>query len=123
MQEFEDYLEKIYNPSQQQKLKEIFEWIQQNFPHLKPRISWNQPMYTDHETFIIGFSCSKHHFSIAPETKTMKYFSQNINASGYQQSSHLFKIRWNDPIDFSLLKKIIEYNIEDKKDCSTFWRK
>ncbi|NRG47411.1 iron chaperone, partial [Bacillus sp. CRN 9] len=32
-------------------------------------------------------------------------------------------MKWDSPVDFSLLEKMIEFNILDKADCSTFWRK
>ncbi|MCQ4950818.1 hypothetical protein NE646_14380, partial [Bittarella massiliensis] len=37
------------------------------FPDLTPKIAWNQPMFTDHGTFIIGFSAAKAHLAVAPE--------------------------------------------------------
>ncbi len=33
------------------------------------------------------------------------------------------RIKWDMDVDYQLLKDIIDYNIEDKKDCQTFWRK
>lgn len=34
-----------------------------------------------------------------------------------------FKIKWNQLVNYKRLKEIIEYNIRDKADCQTFWRK
>jgi uncharacterized protein YdhG (YjbR/CyaY superfamily) len=34
---------------------------------LKEEIKWNQPMFSDHGTFIIGFSIAKEHIAVAPE--------------------------------------------------------
>ncbi|MES9744210.1 iron chaperone, partial [Priestia megaterium] len=43
--------------------------------------------------------------------------------AGYSATKGLFRILWTEPVNYELLKKIIEFNMLDKKDCSTFWRK
>ena len=123
MEVFEKYLSSIENENHRARLREVLEWIQNRFPDLTPRIAWNQPMFTDHGTFILGFSASKQHFSVAPEPITIEKFSAEITKSGYRQSSNLFRIHWEEPVDFSLLERIIQYNREDKADCTSFWRK
>jgi uncharacterized protein len=79
-------------------------------------------MFTDHKTFIIGFSYSKKHISVAPESKTIDVFKENIVNKGYEHTKELFKIKWEDEIAFDLIDAMIDYNIEDKKDIHTFWR-
>ncbi|WP_251521190.1 MULTISPECIES: iron chaperone [Staphylococcus] len=123
MTEFNSFIESIEKPEDQETMRDIFNWMDENFPKLETTVKWNQPMYTDHGTFIIAFSKAKKHFSVAPEAKTMKQFSERIEQAGYAQTPNLFKIQWTQEINFELLKDIITYNIEDKKDCSTFWRK
>lgn len=120
---FEDYLLCIENPDYRAILRKILQWVKETFPTLEPRVAWNQPMYTDHGTFIIGFSFAKRHFTVAPETKGMAQFSSEIEQAGYSQTPNLFRIKWDEPVDFSLLERIIQYNIADKADCPTFWRK
>lgn len=88
-----------------------------------PKIAWNQPMFTDHGTFIIGFSIAKHHLAVAPERAGIIRFSDEIVQAGYEHTKELIRIRWDGPVDYSLLEKMIEFNIMDKADCSTFWRK
>jgi uncharacterized protein YdhG (YjbR/CyaY superfamily) len=34
----------------------------------------------------------------------------------------MFRIKWTDAVDYELLKKIVAFNIEDKKDFTKFWR-
>lgn len=119
---FDDYLDKIENIDHRNKLTAIFQWIEGKYPRLEGALKWNQPMYLDHGTFIIGFSAAKKHFSVAPETKLMTVFENEIHEVGYEMTKGLFKIKWDQDISFDLLEKIIEYNIEDKKECSTFWR-
>lgn len=123
MQVFSDYLEKIDNPEHRVRTKEVLDWVTTTFPGLEPRIAWNQPMFTDHGSFIIGFSVSKDHLAVAPERAGIVRFSEEILQAGYDHSKELMRIRWSKPLDFSLLKKMIEFNILDKKECTTFWRK
>ena len=121
METFEKYLSTIKNEEHRSRIREVLEWINNRFPDMQPKIAWNQPMFTDHGTFIIGFSASKQHFSVAPEQKEM--FSSEIKKSGYSYSSNIFRIRWDEPVNYSLLEQIIRYNRTDKADCSSFWRK
>ena len=123
MQTFDDFLSTIDVKQHQLKLKEILDWIKNQYPQLKEKVAWNQPMFTDHNTFIIAFSVSKKHIAIAPEKVTMdKFYLKEIESSGYEASTMLFRIKWDDKIDYELLRKIIDFNIEDKKDHSKFWR-
>ncbi|MEC6748497.1 DUF1801 domain-containing protein [Marinilactibacillus sp. XAAS-LB27] len=123
MKEFEDYLESIDDIEQRDRMTEILNRIALTFPNLVPRIAWNQPNFTDHGTFIIGFSIAKHHISIAPEKKALQQFVIEISEDGYTTTKELIKIKDTQEINFDLLEKIIQFNIEDKKDCQTYWRK
>lgn len=123
MEIFNDYLVHIDDPQHQARTEEVLAWITEKFPNLKPRIAWNQPMFTDHGTFIIGFSVSKHHLAVAPERAGIDHFSDEIKRAGYDHTKLLIRFPWDRPVDFSLLEKIIVFNITDKADCSTFWRK
>ena len=51
-------------------------------------------MFTDHGTFIIAFSVTKNHISIAPEAKVIQEFKENIQKSQYQCSSMIFRIKF-----------------------------
>ena len=93
------------------------------FPQLVPKIAWNQPMFTDHGTFIIGFSAAKQHLAVAPERAGIERFSQEIKQAGYDHTKELIRIRWDGPVDYSLLERLIAFNLLEKVDCSTFWRK
>lgn len=123
MEIFKEYLWSIADLNQRTRIEEILNWVSEKFPVLEPRVAWNQPMFTDHDTFIIGFSVSKQHIAISPEKVSIDHFSATIKKSGYGHSSNLFRIKWSEPIPFSLLEKMIAFNIEDKSDCTTFWRK
>lgn len=58
-------------------------------PNLIPKIAWNQPMFTDHDTFIIGFSVAKHHLAVAPEKAGIIHFSDEIVQAGYDHTGLL----------------------------------
>lgn len=123
MEVFSEYLAQIENPQHRVRTKEILEWVGNTFPDLESRIAWNQPMFTDHGTFIIGFSISKQHLSISPELVGMECFREKISKAGYSQSKMLFRIKWEEPVNYSLLDEIIKFTRLDKAECKTFWRK
>jgi len=123
MEVFAEFLAKIDNPQHRARVEEVLTWVPKKYPNLIPKIAWNQPMFTDHGTFIIGFSVAKHHLAVAPELAGITRFSDDIVQSGYDYTKQLVRIKWDSPVNFSLLEKMIEFNILDKADCSTFWRK
>lgn len=123
MDTFTDYLKSISDEAHRETLANVLKWVGEEFPNLEEKVAWNQPMFTDHGTFIIGFSTAKQHFAISPEKAGIEKFTEEITAAGYSHGSNIFRIRWDDHVDFSLLEKMICYNIEEKEDCSSFWRK
>lgn len=70
-----------------------------------------------------GFSVSKKHLAVAPEKVTIAHVEDDIVKAGYDYTEQLIRIPWNGPVDYTLLEKMIEFNILDKAECSTFWRK
>lgn len=122
MEQFNHFLEGVENPKNREKLKEILEWTHEKFPQLEPIVKWNQPMFADHGTYIIGFSVSQKHIAVSPEVAGMKHFTEQINQAGYTQTNNIFRIGWNDPVDFKLLKEMITFNIIDKAEATKFWR-
>jgi len=123
METFAEFIARIDNPEHQARTEEVLNWITEKFPNLKQKIAWNQPMFTDHDTFIIGFSVSKQHLAVAPEKAGIIRFSEEITQAGYDHTKELVRMKWKQEIDCSLLERMIEFNIADKADCSTFWRK
>lgn len=122
MKEFADFLNAIEDPKQRQRTQEVLQFVNDTFPQLERRIAWNQPMFTDHGTFITAFSLAKQHLAVAPETVTLERFSERINQAGYSATAMLMRIRWNQEVDYTLLKDMVAFNIEDKKDHKAFWR-
>lgn len=64
-------------------------------------------MFTDHGTFIIGFSVAKHHLAVAPERAGINHFSDEIVQADYNHSKELVRISWDSPVDLSLLSNEI----------------
>lgn len=122
METFEEYLETMDNVDQRMKMETILSWIGEQYPQLVKRIAWNQPMYTHDGTFIIGFSYSKHHIALSPEVKPIEKFIDEIQESGLSHTKNIIRIKWEDEIPYSLMKTLIEYNIEDKAGYEKFWR-
>ncbi|MHB1485749.1 MAG: iron chaperone [Saccharofermentanales bacterium] len=123
MEVFAEFLADIPDTRQRERMKEVLDWVSKKYPDLVPRIAWNQPMFTDHGTFIIGFSTAKKHMAVAPERSVINHFSDEIIQAGYEHTNDLIRIRWDSPVDYSLLAKIIDFNIIEKADYTTFWRK
>lgn len=122
MKNFDDYLTTINDPEQRETISGLLSWIIEQYPSLVPIIKWNQPMFTDHGTYIIGFSTSKKHFSVSPEVKTLKHFQEGIEQAGYDHTENIIRIKWGQNISYDLLKKMIDFNIEDKAEFTKFWR-
>ena len=51
-------------------------------------------MFTDHGTFIIGFSVAKKHLAVAPERAGIERFSDDILQAGYTHSKEILRIGW-----------------------------
>lgn len=123
MEAFADYLAGIDNTENRTRLEEIFNWVYDKYPNLVPKFAWKQPMFTDHGTFIIGFSAYKQHMAVAPEEAGIIRFADEIAQAGYDCTKGLIRIPWTSQVDYTLLEKIIGFNISDKADCTNFWRK
>ncbi|AIF65237.1 hypothetical protein GZ22_00255 [Terribacillus saccharophilus] len=123
MKAFADYLAQIDNTQHRERTEEVLKWVAEKYPNMEQKIAWNQPMFTDHGTFIIAFSIAKQHLAVAPEKAGIDHFSDDIVQAGYDHTKQLVRIKWDGPVDYSLLEKMIEFNIMEKADCTTFWRK
>lgn len=95
MDDFAQFVAKIHNPQHRSRTEEVLGWVSNKFPNLMPKIAWNQPMFTDHDTFIIGFSVAKHHLAVAPERVGINRFSDAIVQAGYDHTKELVRIPWD----------------------------
>lgn len=73
MNELDQYLITIKNENHRQCLKDVINWVSTTFPDLSFKIAWNQPMFTHHDTFIIGFSASSKLFTMCLKQKQYLY--------------------------------------------------
>lgn len=120
---FASFLQGIDNQEHREKTETVFNWITEKYPKLTTEIKWKQPMFIDHGTFIIGFSVSKKHLAVAPEEVTIKHVEEDIQKAGYDYTKGIIRIPWDSEINYELLEKMIDFNIWDKANCTTFWRK
>lgn len=123
MELFAEFLSRIENDQQRQRTEEVLDWVQEHYPQLVPRVAWNQPMFTDHGTFIIAFSLAKPHLAVSPEHAGIEHLAAEIKTAGLSSSDMLVRFPWTKPVNYELLAKMIEFNIKDKINCTTFWRK
>jgi hypothetical protein len=121
MKTLQDVLNKIPNEDHQTRLKHVLDWVVDKYPELALEIKWNQPMFTHNGTFILGFSASSRHFSVAPEPKILEEFRNRIDEAGYSHTKALFRIVWTEDVHYELLEDLIERSIEFKKGSKTFW--
>ena len=119
---FDEFLEKIAVEAHRTRMKEVLSWVQSEYPQLEGVVKWNQPMFQDHGTFILGFSAAKKHYAFTPEEHTISVFEEQIRDSGLSYTKGIVRVPWDAPIPTDLLREFIEFNIEDKADVTTFWR-
>lgn len=100
---------------------EVLEWVKSNYPDLELRISWNQPLFTHHGTYIIGFSAAPKHMAMAPERHTMIHFEKLMNDRGTDHGKMFARQPFAKPFDYELAKALIDYQLETKKDVTSFW--
>lgn len=120
---FKNYIDSIASKNKKSRMVEILTWVKETFPNLEGVIKWNQPMFTDHDTFIIAFSMAKNHISFSPEEYAITVFLEEIEKAGYEHTKGIVRIKWTDDIDYALLQRLIQFNIEEKRNCRTFFRK
>lgn len=123
METFEEFIAQIEDPEYRERTEEVLAWVTQKYPNLGRKIGWNQPMFTDHGTFIIGFSVTKKHLAVSPERAGIIRFSDEILKAGLEHSNNLMRFPWNKPIDYQLLQNMIDFNIAQKSNSTVFWRK
>lgn len=122
MEVFADFLTGIDHPEHRIRMEEVLTWVAETYPQLEPVVKWNEPMFTDHGTYIIGFSVSKKHMAVSPEVAGMVHCEAEIKEAGYDHTKQIVRIPWTKPVDYDLLAKMIEFNIQDKADYPKFWR-
>ena len=101
---------------------EVLDWVSHNYPELELCIAWNQPMFTRHGTYIIGFSAASKHMAMAPERAPMIRFESVMRERGTDFSKKFARQPWNKPFDYELLDAFIQHQLAEKQDITSFWR-
>lgn len=120
METLADYLAQAKAPQRRVRMAEVLEWAERTFSGLEPRVAWNQPVFTDHGTFIVGISVSAGHLAVSPGW-AWRDFPGN-RPGRLCQGKMLFRIPWERDVDYTLLRRMIAFNRTEKAHCKTFWR-
>ncbi len=118
----DEYLATIPNDDNRARMVEVLNWVAEHYPELELRIAWNQPMFTYHGTYIIGFSAASKHMAMAPERATMIRFEPVMRERGTDFGTMLARQPWNKPFDYELLDAFIQHQLAEKQDITSFWR-
>ena len=118
----DEFLATIPNDDNRERMVDVLVWVGLTYPELKLRIAWNQPMFTHHWTYIIGFSAASKHMAIAPERATMIHFEPVMRERGTDFSKMFARQSWNKPFDYELLDAFIQHQLAEKQDITSFWR-
>ena len=105
----DEFLATIPDDDNRERMADVVVWVGLTYPELKLRIEWNQPTFTHHGTYIIGFSAASKHMAVAPERATMIRFDPVMRERG---------------TDFGkkFLDAFIQYQLAEKQDVTSFWR-
>ncbi|MDU5962353.1 hypothetical protein HMPREF3157_03845 [Dermabacter sp. HMSC06F07] len=117
-----EFLKTVPEGPKRDRMVEVLDWVTATYPELERRIAWNTPMFTHHGTFIVGFSAAKMHMSVSPEKATMDHFEEYMEKRGTDRTAMLARQPWSKPFDYELLTEFIDYQIESKKNVTSFWR-
>jgi uncharacterized protein len=118
----EEFLDAIEPPEHRTKLSHTIRWVAATWPGLELAMKWNQPMFLDHGTFIVGFSVFPKNMAVNPELALIERMSDEIAAAGYTMTKGLIRVGWDDPVDQDLLTRIVETQIAEKSDVVGLWR-
>lgn len=118
----DEYLKTIPDDDNRARMVDVLVWVGLTYPELELRIAWNQPMFTHHGTYIIGFSAASKHMAMAPERATMIRFEQVMRERGTDFGTMLARQPWTKPFDYELLDAFIQHQLTEKQDITSFWR-
>lgn len=120
MEQIHEYIQRIDDPDNRLIFGDFINWLMTDFPELKPEYKWNQPMFTHHGTFIIGFSVATKHFTVAPEMRTFEHFLSQIKDLKLKHGKKTFQLQFGQDIPYDLLRALINYTLADKQNVTSF---
>ena len=118
----DEYVATIHDDDNRARMVDVLVWVGLTYPALELRIAGNQPMFTHHGTYIIGFSAASTHMAMAPERATMIRFEQVMRERGTDFGTMLTHQPWTKPFDHELLDAFIQHQLAEKRDVTSFWR-
>ena len=118
----DEFLATIPDDDNRERMVDVLVWVGLTYPVLKLRIAWNQPMFTHHGTYIIGFSAVSKHMAMAPERATMIRFEPVMRERGTDFGKMFARQPWDKPFDYELLDAFIQHQLAEKQDITSFWR-
>ncbi len=118
----DEYLATIPNDDNRARMVDVLVWVALTYPELELRIAWNQPMFTHHGTYIVGFSAASKHMAMVPERATMIRFEPVMRERGTDFCTMFARQPWNKPFDYELLDAFIQLQLAEKQDITSFWR-
>ena len=118
----DEFLATIPDDDNRAQMLDVLVWVGLTYPELELRIAWNQPMFTYHGTYIIGFSAASKHMAMAPERATMIRFEPIMRERGTDFGEMFARQPWNKPFDYELLDAFIQHQLAEKQDITSFWR-
>lgn len=117
----EEYLGSIADERHRAEFKELLDWVHATWPQLVCEVKWNQPMFMDHGTFIIGFTALTNHVTVGSEPRAFEHAMPLIEQQHLKRGKKTFQIPYERSDAWEVLEQIIEFTIADKHDVQTFW--
>ncbi|QBO36841.1 hypothetical protein EQG49_10505 [Periweissella cryptocerci] len=108
---FNDYLAAITNSEQKARLNEALTLTAQIDAQLEPRLENAMPAFFIGDKPIIFFAVTKKHFDVYPTLMTLDQFDEEITSNAYPTANGAILIKWDKPVDWSMLTEIIKFNI------------
>lgn len=116
------YFDQIEDSTNRQKVVNLYEQLLLIDPDLSPLYAWNNPMIKYKEAFNCGISVAKAHFTLAFDTEALDFFKERIIENGYGLNLKTFKIKYNQEIDFELLRDMVLFSIALRQNAKGFWK-
>ena len=101
-------------------MAEVLDWVAEHYPELELRIAWNQPIFTHHGTYIIGFSTASKHMAMAPGLATVIRFESVMRERGTDFGTMLACQPWR--FAYELLDAFIRHQLSYKRHVTSFRR-
>lgn len=96
--------------SVQPMLDTLRQWIKEEAPQAKERISWGMPTF-DLYGNLIHFAAQKHHIGLYPGSSGVEAFLPQLK--GYKTSKGAIQLPLSQPLPQQLIRQIVRYRVEE----------